>query len=102
MAFSADYLSKQWALGTLAQYQPVPLVGPAIRLTLGYNTGVAFGLLANSGLWASVLSGLVLLTIIVGLVWTALTTGAPVGLSLPLGLILGGGAANFVDRWPGD
>ena len=67
LALVLDGISKIWAEQTLELYQPVPMVGELFRFTLGYNTGVAFGMFANGGLGPLVVTGLVILGLIVGL-----------------------------------
>ena len=95
-----DGLSKLWIERALASYQPVPIVGDLFRLTLGHNSGVAFGMFANSAWWPVLLSGIIILALLVWIV------GAPVVGKLsraalwPLQLILGGAVANFADRLP--
>lgn len=48
MALSLDALTKAWAVQTLTLYQPAPVLGEMMRFTLGYNTGITFGLFANT------------------------------------------------------
>lgn len=93
-----DGLSKVWAEQTLELYQPVPLAGDFFRFTLGYNTGVAFGMFANGGSGPLIVTGFVILGLTIWF-WRALQSGqfpAPAG--WPIGLLLGGAIANFVDR----
>jgi signal peptidase II len=94
-----DVLVKASAQQMLPPGEPVPIAADLIRLTLGYNSGVAFGLFADGGPWPLVVSGI----IIVGLgIWVmrALRGGElPPAASWPIGLILGGAIANFGDRW---
>lgn len=96
----ADILSKQWAEQTLGDRLPLSVVGDALRLTLGHNTGIAFGLFANGG---------TVLTVVVSLASCAALIYAAVALSSrelsalvlpPVGLIAGGAIANLVDRLP--
>ena len=56
LVFGLDWLTKRWPEATLSLHEPVPLVGQGVRLTLGYNSGVAFGMFANGGLWLAVLN----------------------------------------------
>jgi len=58
LALVADSVSKLWAEQTLRLHRPVPILGDMFRLTLSYNTGVAFGLFANGGIWPLVLMGI--------------------------------------------
>lgn len=98
VAMALDGLSKVWAEQTLELYQPVPLAGDFFRFTLGYNTGVAFGMFANGGSGPLIVTGFVILGLTIWF-WRALQSGqfpAPAG--WPIGLLLGGAIANFVDR----
>lgn len=100
IVLAIDWLTKTWAEQTLLLYTPMPLIGQFFRLTLGYNTGVAFGLFANGGVWPLIVTGLIIIMLAVWLV-RALHTGEIPGIAAwPTGLILGGALANFVDRLP--
>ena len=98
MALSLDALTKAWAVQTLTLYQPAPVLGEMMRFTLGYNTGITFGLFANSGSAPLIVTGVIIFGLFI---WTLLAvrrgefSGTAVWL---LGLILGGAAGNFVDR----
>jgi signal peptidase II len=100
LAFVFDWFTKQWAEQSLVLYQPVPVVGQWIQLTLGYNSGVAFGLFAHGGVWLALASGAVLAGTVVWLLYTFRTGGAHSALAWPMGLLLGGGVANLLDRLP--
>jgi signal peptidase II len=97
-ALMLDSATKIWAERTLEPFQPVPVIDNFVRLTLGYNTGVAFGMFANGGSWPLIITGV----IIVGLViWfsRALYSGEFVAWAVvPIGLLLGGAIGNFIDR----
>lgn len=102
LALVLDALSKIWAEQMLQQHQPVPVVGEFFRLTLGYNTGVAFGMFANGGVGPLIVTGVVIAGLVI---WfsRALQTGQfPLPAGWPIGLLLGGAIANFIDRfWDG-
>ena len=98
LAFALDWYTKQWAERVLALYEPVPVVGQGVRLTLGYNSGVAFGMFTNGGLWLALASGAVLVGVVVWLLHTVRAGGASPALAWPAGLLLGGGGANLLDR----
>ncbi|GAB4577289.1 MAG: hypothetical protein Fur0022_00200 [Anaerolineales bacterium] len=100
IALAVDGLTKIWAERTLVLHNPVQIVGQFFRLTLGYNTGVAFGLFANGGVWPLVVTGLIIIILAVWLVHTLRTDEFPPVAAWPIGLILGGAIANFVDRLP--
>ncbi len=100
IALSLDALSKAWAEQTLTLYRPTPVLGDWLRLTLGYNSGVTFGLFADSGVTPLIVTGVILGGIFVWIltaVWRGHFSVTAVWL---LGFILGGAAANFIDRLP--
>ena len=98
LAFVLDLLSKGWAERMLSLYEPMPLVGQGVRLTLGYNTGVAFGMFTNGGAWLAVLTSLLMVGVLFWLVRAVDTADAHPALAWPVGLLLGGGVANLFDR----
>ncbi|MCA3749277.1 MAG: signal peptidase II [Rubrobacter sp.] len=74
--------------------ETVPLAGDLFRLTLGENPGVAFGLLGGSPLvpWLSALA------LVVFALYLARSLRDSRAGGVSLGLILGGGLANLLDR----
>lgn len=100
IALVLDGLTKTWAERVLDPYQPVPVVGEFFRLTLGYNTGVAFGMFANGGLWPLIVTGIVILGLAVWLTGALRAGEIPPWAGWPIGLLLGGAIANFIDRAP--
>ena len=100
IVLAVDWLTKTWAERTLPLYTPIPVIGQFFRLTLGYNTGVAFGLFANGGVWPLVITGLIIIILAVWMVRALRTNEIPPVAAWPIGLILGGAIANFVDRLP--
>ncbi len=100
IAFSLDGVSKIWAEQALAPHQPVPVIGETFRFTLGYNTGVAFGMLANGGSWPLIITGVVILGLIYWIITTLYQGNMPPMAGWPMGLLLGGAIGNFIDRVP--
>ncbi len=100
IAWAVDWLTKTWAERTLALHDPVQIIGKFFRLALGYNTGVAFGMFANDGVWPLIVTGLIIIGLAVWLVRALLTDEIHPVAAWPIGLILGGAVANFVDRLP--
>jgi signal peptidase II len=98
IAVVLDGLTKAWAIQTLEPYQPVPIIGQFFRLTLGFNTGVAFSMFTNSGLWPLILTGVIILGLAVWSVRELQAGELPLLAAWPLGFILGGAVGNFVDR----
>jgi signal peptidase II len=86
-----DALTKQWALGALAD-GPIRVVGP-VRLALTYNSAGAFGL-GGAVVPFLALGALVLVIVMVA---TGSATAHRLG-AVALGLILGGAFGNLVDR----
>jgi signal peptidase II len=95
-----DGTSKAWAEQTMGLYQSMPVLGNFFRLTLGYNTGVAFGLFANGGPWPAIFTGAIILGMVIWLVQLLRNGEFPARTAWPVGLFFGGAIANFVDRLP--
>lgn len=95
-----DVLTKLWAEQALSLHDPLPVIGDFFRLTLGYNTGVAFGLFANGGLWPLVVTGLIIVGMAVWFMRVLRAGDFLPGAAWPIGFILGGAIANFADRLP--
>ncbi|KAA3644057.1 MAG: signal peptidase II [Chloroflexi bacterium] len=95
-----DGISKAWAEQTLVLYQPIPIIGQFLQLTLNYNTGIAFGLFANRGSWPIIFTGFVILGLVIWLLQLLRRGEFPVQTASPIGLFVGGAVANFVDRLP--
>ena len=96
-AFALDRATKVWAEHALLPHAPQAVVGDTFRLTLGYNTGVAFGVFADGGWLLLLVTGAVILGLTFWLIRTARAGSYP-SPAWALGLILGGAIANFVDR----
>jgi signal peptidase II len=97
-AFALDQGSKWLILNVVMQPPRLIEVLPVFNLTLGFNTGVSFGLFSDTlGDWVGVMT-LFKLTVAVGLmVWaaTSLLLFERIGLSL----MAGGAIGNAFDRW---
>ena len=100
VALALDWLTKTWAEQALAFGEPVPVIGSLARLTLGYNTGVAFGLFASGGPWPLVVTGLIIVVLLIWLPRSLYAGELPRSAAWPAGTILGGAIANFADRLP--
>lgn len=98
IALALDGVTKIWAEQALEPYQPVPVIGDYFRLTLGYNTGVAFGLFANMGVGPLLVTGVVIVGLAIWLTYTLHRGDFPAMAVWPMGLLLGGAVANFIDR----
>ena len=98
MALGLDTATKLWAEQALTPYQPIPIIGEFLRLTLGYNTGVAFGMFANGGVWPMVITGIVIIFLLGWFLRALYAHHFPVWTVWPIGLLLGGAVGNFMDR----
>ncbi len=98
VAIAADTLSKVWAESALTMGQSIPIFGNVFQLTLGYNTGVAFGMLANVGILTTILPGIVIVGLSVWFFKALRARELPQASALALGFILGGALGNFLDR----
>lgn len=86
-----DQLTKAWALSVLSGGRNIPLIGETLDLRLVRNPGSAFGFFANSTEWIFLASLAVTLGVAV---WALRDPEAPA----VLGLVLGGGLGNLIDR----
>jgi signal peptidase II len=100
LVIGTDSLSKYWVEEILDLYQSVPIVGQFLRLTLGYNSGVAFGLFANGGHWPTILTGVIILGMTVTLLQLQRSGEFSAKTTWPVGMFFGGAIANFLDRLP--
>ncbi|MEM7347678.1 MAG: signal peptidase II [Chloroflexota bacterium] len=98
LSFALDTASKYWAEQALTLYQPVPFLGETFRFTLGYNTGIAFSLLTNSGNLPLILTGCVIIWLTYWFLNSLYTEQLPPSTSWAIGLLMGGAIGNFVDR----
>ena len=96
LALLLDGLTKAWAEQALTT--PIPILGQTFHLTLGYNTGVAFGLFANGGTFPLMVTGIIMVGLVIWLVGALRRGEFPAATHIPIGMILGGAAANFADR----
>lgn len=94
-----DKTTKIWAEQALKLHEPVPVLGEYFRFTLGYNTGVAFGLFANGGNWPLIVTGVIIVVITIWFVKGLLSGHFAEIAAWPVGLLLGGAIGNFVDRF---
>ncbi len=87
----ADRFSKIWAIAELSDGTRIPIFGRYLGLSLVMNPGAAFGLFPGA-------------TIVLFFASLIIVTGALIwGFSepryrLPMGLVIGGGIGNLVDR----
>ncbi|MBR0683783.1 signal peptidase II [Roseomonas eburnea] len=98
----ADQVSKWWILevARLPEVGQIPLLaaGPfGLDLTMVWNRGVTFGLLASDGAWSHLLLALLALVIAVFLLrWMARAENRPTAVAL--GAVVGGAVGNVIDR----
>lgn len=88
-----DQATKIWVVAALAERQPVPVWGDAIRLLLIRNPGAAFSFATDA---TPVLTALAA-AVVVGLLWYSRRVRNR-WWAVGLGLVLGGAAGNLVDR----
>ena len=91
-----DGLTKVWAEQALSS--PTPILGNFFRLSLGHNTGVAFGLFANGGIFTLIVTGVMIAFLAAWLIYSIHSGDLTAIAVWPVGLILGGAVGNFADR----
>jgi len=95
LVFALDQWTKRWATETLADRDPLPVLGEFLRLTYTRNSGVAFGLGAGTNfpfyLFSLVAAAAILVLFLRGSVQGRAREVA-------LALIFGGALGNLVDR----
>ena len=95
---AGDVLTKQVALASLpAAGMPVEVLGEAVRFTLAFNKGAAFGM--HVGGWSRVIFSVIAFGM-VGALWViAGRLQAPATrMVIAMGLVSGGAVGNLIDR----
>ncbi len=92
-AYTADVLTKIWAVHALTDRADVPLLGSVLQLTLVRNPGAAFSTGTD---YTLVFSLLAIIAVVVVLVVARRVRSA--GWAVALGLLLAGVAGNLTDR----
>ena len=98
LAAALDLGTKAWVEASLTLHQPNAVLGDLLRFTLGYNRGVAFGLLAETGFLPLLTSGVIIAGLLAWALRHALRAGASTAQAVFLGLVIGGALGNFLDR----
>ena len=99
LVIALDQLSKWWALATLTEGVPHPVIPGFLNWTLFYNRGAAFSFLAWGDGWQRwffVALALVISAVLVA--WLARTARRDWCTALPLSMIIGGAIGNLIDR----
>ena len=95
---AGDVLTKQVALSSLpAAGMPVEVIGEAVRFTLAFNKGAAFGM--HVGGWSRVIFSVIALGM-VGALWVIGGRMHPPATRMitAMGLVSGGAIGNLIDR----
>jgi signal peptidase II len=96
--FLLDQATKWLVLGLLEPYQVVQLI-PNINLTLMFNTGAAFSVLADAGGWQRwLLVGVAVIVTTALTIWLLRLKTHERALAFSLALVIGGALGNLVDR----
>jgi signal peptidase II len=97
-ALAVDQMTKAWALVALSPaYGEGITVLPILRLRLGFNTGVSFGMFSESAadaVWLLVGVKLAIIAVLIG--WLGRTRSGTEALGI--GLVIGGALGNLIDR----
>lgn len=91
LTLAADQATKALVLATLGPDDRIPVAGNLFGIILRYNTGGAFGMGQNSPTFFFVATAVI---VVVATLWG---WRAP-EYAVPIGLVVGGGLGNLVDR----
>lgn len=92
-----DYITKQMAESSLERGQSIEVMGDFLRFTLGYNTGIAFGLsVGDSSRWLLITVTLFTMGLILWLFRSV--DERHKAQVIAFGLIMGGAIGNLLDR----
>jgi signal peptidase II len=92
-----DFITKQLAESSLSRGESVQVLGDFLRFTLGYNTGIAFGIsVGESSRWLLVIVTILTMGLILWL-FRSVDEGQKAQV-LAFGLIMGGAIGNLLDR----
>jgi signal peptidase II len=94
LVVAADQLAKALVTGALAPGQSRDVVGDAVRIVFGQNSGALFGLFKDNAL----MFGVVSLAVIGLIVAYHARSASSLYLTVTLGLLLGGAIGNMLDR----
>jgi signal peptidase II len=96
-ALAVDFVTK-WLILNVVMVPPRTIeVAPFFNLTLGFNTGVSFGMFRELFLDRPLMLAGIKMVIVAGLLLWAMRTPKPLE-TVGLGLIAGGAMGNIVDR----
>ncbi|NKB47330.1 MAG: lipoprotein signal peptidase [Legionellales bacterium] len=94
-----DQLSKHWMLENLSLWQSV-WVTHFFNVTLAFNTGAAFSVLAQASGWQNLFLLIMAMVIsLIVLIWLGRATLRPRLPLIGLTLIFGGASGNIIDRF---
>ena len=95
LAVVLDQITKRLAVALLRPVSTVPLLQDILHLTYVENTGASFGMLKDRR-WVFMITSAVLIAVII--VYLFRCREIPPMLGVSLGMILGGGIGNMIDR----
>lgn len=93
----SDQLTKWWAVHRLQPVSEIPIIRDVLYLKYATNDGMAFGLLSDSRWVFLLLTTVILVAVLIFLYKTRNRAKHPL-FAVSLGLILGGGIGNMIDR----
>ncbi len=91
-----DQVSKAWLLDFLTTPPRVVEIAPLVSLVPVWNTGISFGLFADSAMGGVALA-IVALAIVAGLLWWLAGIETRIA-GCAVGLVIGGALGNVIDR----
>jgi signal peptidase II len=96
IVIAVDQISKRLVVTRMELGESIPVIGEFFQIYSHRNRGAAFGILQNQRLFFIIVTAVIL----VGIVWYLfrMRRANNRGMSIALGLLLGGALGNFIDR----
>ncbi|MBD3268232.1 signal peptidase II [bacterium] len=96
--FVLDLVTKYWAVVRLKGRLPIVVIDEVFRLAYGENTGIAFGLFQNSGVWLHILAPIAFVVLIYYIYKYFAGEELDFWYRLLFGLLIGGALGNILNR----
>lgn len=94
----ADFVTKVWAVFCLKGERPIVLIDGLFQFAYGENTGIAFGMLQDTGILLHIVAPLAFMILIYYVYKTFAEEPLDLWFRLLFGLLIGGALGNILNR----